>query len=235
MRIDGDGEASPVRTGEALFSGQRLETHGDTRAALELVSGSTLRLDRDTRIELLGERAVSLERGALYFDSNGDALPTGALEVHTPLGVITDIGTQFEVRQGEALRVRVREGRVHLDRADNLWEATAGTELRLSAGGEVTRHPTPVFGPSWDWILDVSPSFRLEGHTLDAFLAWVSRETGWQVEFADEATAASANDVILHGSIDGLRPDRALEAVLPTCGLERSIERGILLIEAETR
>ena len=109
-----------------------------------------------------------------------------------------------------------------------------GTALMLTASGELSRRTTPIYGPEWDWILDVSPSFSLEGETLEAFLGWVSRETGWDLEFASETVAASL-PVVLHGSVDGMRPNQALEAVLPTCGLTHRLAGGTLRIETETR
>lgn len=240
VRTTGELESRELRSGGALFAGDRIETGADARVALTLSDGASLRLDHSTSLRMEGQRRLLLERGGIYFDSADDPLAAGALEVRTDLGVVRDIGTQFEVRrdhepQDGQLRVRVRQGLVHLDRAGVSHEAGAGFELRVSEGGGLSRHSTPVFGPSWDWILDVAPTFSLEGHTLDAFLAWVSRETGWQTEFADAAVADSAAGVVLHGSIEGLRPDRALDAVLPTCGLEHRFEGGILLIEAESR
>ena len=224
-----------VRSGEALFSGSRIDTGTQARAALTLTGGASLRLDTNTRLLLAGERVLVLERGAIYFDSVGDADNVAPLEIQTDLGVIRDIGTQFEVRRGDELTIRVREGLVHLDSDRTSHEASVGVELRVSAAGTLSRRTVPIYGPSWDWILDVAPTFALEGHTLDSFLAWVSRETGWTMEFVDRAVADSSADVVLHGSIEGLRPDRALDAVLPTCSLEHRFEGGILLIQAETR
>ena len=74
----------------------------------------------------------------------------------------------------------------------------------------------------------------MEGHTLESFLGWVTRETGLEATFVDAAVAESAPDVVLHGSIEGLRPDQALEAVLPTCGLQHRVSGGNLMIEAES-
>ncbi len=233
-------EPRALRSGETLLSGMRLETVGDARAALELTDGGSLRLDRGTRVALVDNRAMTLERGGLYFASDASEVVmagqiAGTLEIRTDLGVIRDIGTQFEVRMSEELAVRVREGLIYLDSDGESHEAGAGVELRVSQSGELSRHVSANFGPSWDWILDVATPFTLEGHTLEAFLAWVSRETGWKTEFVDRQAGASASEVVLHGSIEGLRPDRALEAVLPTCGLKHRFEDGVLLIEAETR
>jgi ferric-dicitrate binding protein FerR (iron transport regulator) len=237
--IERSAAARPLRAGEPLFSGARVETGEGTRAALRLEDGSSLRLDVGTRLLLVARRSLKLERGGIYFASaeaeGSGTEPVEPLEVRTDLGVVRDIGTQFEVRRAGELSVRVRQGLVNLASDGVTYEAGAGVELRVSESGELSRHASANFGPSWDWILDVAAPFTLEGHTLEAFLAWVSRETGWTTEFADYEEGLAAASVVLHGSIEGLRPDRALEAVLPTCDLEHRFEDGVLLIEAETR
>jgi hypothetical protein len=88
-----------------------------------------------------------------------------------------------------------------------------------------------IQGPQWDWILEAAPPFELDGSTLAAFLAWVEREDGRPVRFADPALEARAATTILHGSAAGLRPDQALAAILPTCGLRHRIEGETFLIE----
>ncbi len=231
-----------LRAGEILRSGTEIETGVGARAALELVEGGSLRLDHATRLRLLEGRVLALEAGRLYFDSADEravvaAQPAEAIpvEIRTELGVIRDIGTQFEVRLVDGLGVRVREGLVNLDSDGASHEAGAGVELRVSEAGELSRHASVNFGPSWEWILDVASPFELDEYTLEAFLAWVSRETGWKMEFVDADLGAAASDVVLVGSLEGQRPDRVLTGVLQTCGLEHRFEDGVLLIEAETR
>ena len=44
-----------------------------------------------------------LERGAVYVDSGvGPGRHPGSVGIHTPLGVVRDIGTQYEVRVDDA-------------------------------------------------------------------------------------------------------------------------------------
>jgi hypothetical protein len=52
-----------------------------------------------------------------------------------------------------------------------------------------------------------------------AFLDWVSREQGWRWQFEQPAMRGRVEQIVLHGTIDGLTPEEALAAVLPTCGL----------------
>lgn len=230
---DGRGEGEVLRIGDLIAAGSVIDTGPLGRTAIRMASGSSLRLDRGTRLRGLTDVAVALESGAVYFDSGAerDGEP---LAIRTPLGIVHDVGTLFEVRLDDGrMRLRVREGAVNLDRDGRLHDAGPGIELTVDAAGGLTRRSIPVFGPEWEWILTIAPTFELEGSTLDVFLEWVNRETGWQPRFVDSDSEAGASQVMLHGSVEGMRPDQALEAVLPTCGLVHQLDGGILVIQAE--
>ncbi|MGH2651937.1 MAG: hypothetical protein ACRDHK_12100, partial [Actinomycetota bacterium] len=62
-------------------------------------------------------------------------------------------------------------------------------------------------------------------------LDWIGRETGLRIEYGDPTIASDASTIVLHGSIEGLRPDETLAAVLPTCGLGHSVEGGALILD----
>jgi len=83
----------------------------------------------------------------------------------------------------------------------------------------------------WNWVLEIAPPLPLEDQTLGVFLAWVSRETGWQVRFAGMHAGEDRASTVLHGSLEGVRPDEAPAAVLPTCGLTSHLEGNILVVE----
>ncbi|MEZ5331244.1 MAG: FecR family protein [Thermoanaerobaculia bacterium] len=217
---------------DEIRAGDTLESTQDGRLALQLAAGPSLRLDVDSRVRLLSPTVFRLERGAVYVDSGLGPESSGSVEVLTELGAVTDIGTQFEVRVlPDGLRVRVREGMVSLASGEDQHRTGAGTELSLTAAGALSRRHVPIGGAAWDWILEVAPSFELEGASLDSFLRWVARETGREIRFSDRAAERAAPGVVLHGSASGLRPDQALEAVLPTCGLTHSLADGTVLIQ----
>jgi ferric-dicitrate binding protein FerR (iron transport regulator) len=227
-----DGERAFLETGEALLPGSLLETGADGRLAIRLASGHSVRLDTDTRLRLRSGSALDLDRGAVYVDSG---VPDGgqkSIAIRTPLGVARDIGTQFEVRfRDESMLVRVREGDVELDHAGRAETASAGTELQLDASGELSRRAVPLHGTEWDWAVRIAPAFDLEGQSLAEFLGWASRETGMTVVYLDASTAQEARDIELRGSVEGLTPEEALAAVLPTCGLEHEIEEGTVILK----
>jgi ferric-dicitrate binding protein FerR (iron transport regulator) len=206
----------------ASVAGPELET--ETPAAFRL-KGASLRLDAGSRVRLVSASEIRLERGAVYIDSQG----AGTVAVQTPLGTVTEIGTQFEVRLLEsAVRVRVREGAVRVES----HRAEAGTELTLKADGSVTQSRIAAYGPPWDWVLKAAPPIRIEGLTLEEVLDRVARETGWTVRYEDPGLAASAGEIVVHGNVEHLAPEQALEVVLPGAGLDHRVVDGVLILRA---
>jgi len=241
-RVTGEATAAsaPVTTGAAVASGSTVTTSTGT-LAMTLTSGVQLRLDASSTVRADSVSDVTLERGALYVDSTG-AHPTepGAspISIHTPAGIVRDVGTQFEVRFTSAgLRIRVRDGRVRVSRANGEdVRATAGEELVSRSDGSIDRRSIGRTGSQWVWAERAAPTFSVEGRTLGAFLDWVSREGAWTVTFADGNLAAPARAFVLSGKpglLKGLTPVEALDVVLPTCGLRYRIDRQRVVIERE--
>jgi ferric-dicitrate binding protein FerR (iron transport regulator) len=221
--------AGALKVGDALQAGAIVDTSAGTFLTLRLESGSEVRLDAATVLQVIDTHHLELVRGALYYDGHDTALA-----IDTPAGVIHDIGTRFEVRVlDRRVRVRVREGLVSLDRSGRLDEAGPGVEMVASSPsgtGIVTHSPVTLYGPGWDWTERAAAPFSLDGQTLSTFLAWIAREGGWSIQFADEALERSATSTILRGSVAGLTTEEALSVVLPTCGLEHQVKGGRVTI-----
>jgi len=228
--------SATARKGEAVPSGSDLMTGTRDRLAIRLSSGHSVRLDVDTRVRVLSRRAVALLSGAVYVDSGGpDPLqePGGeSIEIRTPAGAIHEMGTQFEVRIIDAaVRVRVREGAVSMNRPAGGLEVQAGRELEIGGDGSARSGDVPISGAPWAWVDEVAPMMAIEGRTLREFLDWVGRERGLVLRFAGAELAASASAIRLSGSIDGMTFDQALDSVLPTCRMGHRIEGDHLVIE----
>ena len=214
-----------------LAPGATLQTDAGGRAAIRLAGGAIIRMDVGTRIVLKGADALALQSGAVYVDSGGVAGAGGRLTVETQAGVLKDVGTRFEVRLRDGgMTVRVRDGSVRFDGANRFETIPARTELTLDASGRSRTAPLPPNDPAWSWILEVAPSFDLEGRSLGEFLDWVASETGLAVRFAAAAREPEARHIVLHGSVEGIRPDLAADVVLPTCGLNHRLEGDTLVI-----
>ncbi|HEV8240166.1 MAG TPA: FecR family protein [Thermoanaerobaculia bacterium] len=222
-----------------LLAGTVLTSAADGRAALRLAGGVSVRLDGGSRVRLLAPRALALESGALYVDSG--ALPGAPLEVVTPLGRVTDLGTQFEVRlapagaAAPALHLRVREGEVRVDSGGATHRAEAGSELLLAADGTVRHGALAADDPAWQWAARAAPAIEIEGRTLASFLDRETRELGLRWRLVEPRPEQAPNDVVLHGSVDGLTPEEAIEVVLTGSGLRGARAHGELLLSAAPR
>jgi ferric-dicitrate binding protein FerR (iron transport regulator) len=225
-----DGRRSSIAAGVPIGAGARVETPRGGRAAFVLTGGVSVRLDEGTAIVFDSDSAATLERGAAYVDSGSE--PNAAdLEIKTPFGNVRHVGTQFEVRlQESSLRVKVREGTIAVERAGQRWTSQSGEALMLSMSGPPVREMIPTFGSDWKWVTDLAEPFQLEGARVPAFLQWVSREQGWRWLLEDPRMREHIEQIVLHGSIDGLTPEEALDAVLPTCGLTFRLEGERLIV-----
>ena len=110
--------------------------------AVTLADGSRMELNTDTRVRTdmtTARRVVTLESGVAYFEVVHDA--------HRPFVVyagnrrITDLGTKFSVfRNGDDVRVTVREGRVKVDvlsgPAVNAPVMTEADDMMVTKGSE---------------------------------------------------------------------------------------------------
>jgi ferric-dicitrate binding protein FerR (iron transport regulator) len=186
---------------------------------------ATLRLDGGTRVRIASASELTLDRGAIYVDSNH----TGVV-VHTPIGSVRDIGTQFEVRlAADRMRVRVREGRVDLQHGGATHSAEAGVELDADARGGVTQHSIARSGADWEWILRAAPPIHLDGRTLSEVVTSVTRDEGLKPVWSDQ-TAQNAASMRLHGDVP-LTPEEALDTALVASGLTARTDGDRLIIK----
>jgi hypothetical protein len=237
QRAEMAGAELALTEGGSLTAGMELVTSDNPEGSPSLISvrltnGQSVRLRSGTRARFSSKSRIELLHGAVYVDS-GSAAHQSGVEISTPFGSVFDVGTQFEVRVGEAdetLRIRVRSGSVSLVREQGQYSASVGEELLVQQDGSVSRGSYEPFGSDWEWILNAAPALDIEGLPLADFLDWAAAETGLEVQYEDQVLAGSASTIELHGTIDGLRPDEAVVAVLPGTGLGHRIEAGILFV-----
>ena len=229
--------ATQLGPSDTLHAGDQIETGATGRVSLRLSRGVSLRFDRGSRARLVSASAIELGAGAVYVDSGPQApelksQSRSAVEVHTSFGIVTDIGTQFEIRLNDSsLRVRVRSGVVEVRRTARAEDVSArsGTELTLGPAGVTSRAVVP-YGPDWAWAASIGPAFETAGRPLDAFLQHLCREQGWTLVYANPKLARDASGMILHGSTAGLQPSDALAVALATTGLTHRLRDGELLV-----
>lgn len=221
----------------AITRGMRIRTPGDGRAGLRLEDGTSLRLDQTTEISFDRAGRVRLARGAVYIDTGSDPGPARRVEVVTPAGIVWDVGTQFEVRYREdILTLRIREGRVILEREADEIQGVAGEQVQLDRAGRVERTAFSPFDAEWRWAQAVAPLPYQDTLTVHELLEWVARETGREVHFSEPGLATRASRTILHGNPHRLLPMEALAVMLATTDLTYTVAaEGEILIAATPR
>jgi ferric-dicitrate binding protein FerR (iron transport regulator) len=208
--------------------GEELQTGPDGRVALQLRDGVSLRLDHDTRIMFVDAGRIDVSSGAVYVDAGPTPTTSEHLRLGTPAGVVQHVGTQYEARivQG-GTRLRVREGRVDLMPVrGNAQSASVGEQLLVSSSGDLKRDAIAPSDPQWDWAANTAPTFNIDGRPVRDFLAWVGRELGREIVFANPESEAEATRAVLSGSVTGLTPAEALAAVMPTTQLRSTDHDG---------
>ena len=222
---------SALKVGDALTVDSRIVT-GEATVALALSSGLSVRLAPASESVFESAERLRLDRGRVYVDS-GSGAAGDPWVVETGLGEVRHLGTQYLVTIGtDGLAVAVREGRIALQPARGgtaQTTAIAGERLRVAADapGQILRTALSPTDAQWDWIESVPTSLEVEGLTLGEFLVWYRRETAQAVTL-DGVDAATR----LHGSIAGLTPDEALEAIAAAKDLDVRRVEGQTVVRA---
>jgi hypothetical protein len=220
-----------VHVGDAVRTGDKLSAYGPVLILLS--GGGTLRIAADTVLEITGEAQARLRHGQIYVDLSPGSSPPRPFRILTREGTIEHVGTGFEVLENDRMmRLRVREGRVLLNRDTEHIVADAGTELTAVPGSLVARREIDTYGRDWLWVAALAPDYEIEGHPLLGFLEWASRELGRPLKFSDSRARAVAERTILHGSVRGREPLDALSSVLATTSLTYEIRGDTIWIQS---
>jgi ferric-dicitrate binding protein FerR (iron transport regulator) len=223
------------KTGSTLTAGSELDTSGDAagRLTLRMRGGASVRLDAATQVRLASATMVELRRGAVYVDTGVAPQRSEDVAVRAGSALFRPAGTQFQVRVGgKDSKLQVREGRVAMVRGNGSVVAAAGEEIVVSGDGRIVRRSSAVSGPDWEWVAFAAPIPPIEGVKLRDFLDWYTHETGRRFDFADSEAAVVAGSCVLHGSIENVGLTDAPGIVLSSCGLDRRVSDGALVVIA---
>jgi ferric-dicitrate binding protein FerR (iron transport regulator) len=218
-------------SGDEVFVGDVIDTDVDSGMSIWLNDEISLRVDQDTVLSVVAADKFELMAGRVYIDTGDRIYSDRHITIVTASGRATDIGTQFSVSYDDAdMSVAVREGRVDLTGDRESRSAVRGQKLTLRAGQAIQVGSVELVGPEWDWAVALAPEFALEEHSLLDFLKWVSRETGLELVFNSDDVRAAARISRAYGSIEGLTPLEAVEAVLATTQFRYSIDGNTISI-----
>lgn len=217
---------SDVRAGDLISTGPQ------EGLSLLLARNESLRIDENTELRVEAADRYTLLRGRVYADTGQFIYRNGGLKIDTDFGLITDVGTQFSVTTtGESLDVAVREGRVDVRANDDVHAARMGERLVLMTGQDASITDLDTHDAYWDWIGELTPAFDMTNRSLLDFLKWAARETGRELIFESDDSRMSAMRTDVHGSVAGLTPDQALQAILVTTTVRYRIEADKIVIE----
>jgi len=218
--LQGSGPAlDSASAGSIVETGQTLTTAANAGVALAWHDGGSLRIDRNTKVEVLGISEIYLHSGRVYFDSAA-AANGSRLTIRTPHGVVTHTGTQYMTETTPAgLIISVREGRVEVDSARHDQTVVEGQRVEIFGDGPATVTNTSGVGAEWEWIEAVAPRADLVGKSTYEFLHWVARETGYALRFTSQSAEELARSTLLVGEIDG-DPRSELRLRMMTIDLE---------------
>ncbi len=233
------GESSELRETQDLasvLSGQTIVTGSQAGIGLAWGNGGSMRMDENTRVEFVDDETVYLKSGRIYFDSSPPALVAGIsagdtakFVVHTDLGEVAHIGTQFMTGvDAGTLTVSVREGQVAVEGEYHSHVASSGEQLTLSGRQRPAVLSIGRSGEGWEWVNQTSPPADVDGKTLHEFLLWACRELGLEIQWEGQAEQV-ARDAILRGRID-TEPAEALRQRLATAALEWHIDEGVIYV-----
>lgn len=196
-----------------LAPGTGMTATGPTRLA---AAGTDLRLRGGTRLSWLNDRAVTLARGALYVDTGG----LGRFDVHTPLGLVSDIGTRFMVTLGDdGMEVALREGAASIDTEHGTYTASAyglAGDVVVVTPEQVVTLAEPASAPRWAWIHEVHPGY--DQRDVVPLLREIAGDLGLHLDYESPAVQAAALQGRLEGDLADMAPEEALEVVLATSG-----------------
>ncbi|CAK7022029.1 FecR family protein [Kerstersia gyiorum] len=188
---------APASNGQALATGQRLETTAGSAAAIRLPDGGFVALPEDSQlnVELLQQFAgtglidsvVALEQGDLETEVSPQHEGVGRFEVRTPVTITGVRGTRFRVRVDESGTINeVLDGQVQLasgpstTQADTSRRVAAGYGTRVSADG--SSHPIVAL-PAAPAILSSQP----EGGQWTVDFAPVPGAVSYLVQYSHDA------------------------------------------------
>jgi len=226
------GSGSDYLKGMPVHEGEIVSTGPDEGLSLLLARSESLRIDKNTRIRVDAADRFTLLGGRIYADTGQFVYRDGGLQIDTEFGVVTDVGTQFSVAAGaQSLDVAVREGRVDVQNKTATFAARMGERLTLVQGEGASVSDLDTHDVYWEWVVDLTPTFDMTNKSLLDFLKWAARETGRELQFENNESRMFAMRTDVHGNVEGLTPDEALEAILTTTTVNYRIEVDKIIIE----
>jgi ferric-dicitrate binding protein FerR (iron transport regulator) len=225
-------DADGFFVGRSIIQGDTITTTRDESLSVTLAGGISLRISSGSSIRFDAADDFMLKQGLVYADSGQAIYRDHGITIRTLDGSATDIGTQFAVAYEDGdMSVAVREGRVDVSHDQGSYLAIAGEKLTLRPNEPFVVAPIAINDSSWNWAVELAPTFDIDQRSLMDFLKWAARETGRELVFADDEVRMAAMGTILSGSVQNFSPDEAAQSVLSTTQFQYRIDEYQIVIE----
>jgi transmembrane sensor len=195
------------------------------RDTVALPDGSMAILAPSSRLQ-----AIALDDTVRAFELTGEAFfsvrPDAArpFRIHSGSAVTEVLGTAFTVRsrEGAAVTVAVREGRVSLSNGDGAIALAAGQVGQVADGSE----PALLDAVPDAWLSWLDGVLEFDGARLDAVTEELSRWFGREVTLADTALAGRR----VTGRFVTTEPEQALDALSVTLAVPWAERDGVFVL-----
>ncbi len=189
---------------------------------LMTVADESMRVGPGSRLRIGSGGHVRLTAGRIYVETSDSRESAPPLIVVTRFGRVSHLGTQFQVVvDPQGMAVSVRSGHVRVRDASGLTQRlVSGQGVDVQSGGRVRRLSVSPYGPDWAWANSLVPDLPIDGRPLSDFLRWYTREMGLKLILLGPGTAVAVQHTVLSGSIAGMTPNQALDAVMASTRFE---------------
>ena len=224
--------AAKIKEKSLIYTGQVISTDDQSGISLVLEGGQSLRLSEYTQMLVVSDNEFTLLKGRFYYDSGPDK-KTQPIRVNTEYGVVSDIGTQFEVFfTPESMSIKVREGEVVFEEVSQKETRHVFSEqgLRVSQEGEVNIHYIASDSVEWKWTQELVRFADLEGYSLDQYLRKLVRDNGWVLSYNTQELENHSISSALHGSVDGMNTKEILFSLTEINDMNYEIKDQVLFI-----
>ncbi|MGC9054772.1 MAG: FecR domain-containing protein, partial [Candidatus Hydrogenedens sp.] len=146
-------DLTPIKTDNYI------ETKEDSIVYTYLKGNSILKLAEKTRIRILDERTVNLEKGKVLFDIGKDKK---VFRVNTPQGIVTVFGTQFQVEvDSTQILTTVHRGEVTVETAHQFVVLKQNQQVLLKGNTFASEVKTCDSNEIIAWSRNIEPSERI--------------------------------------------------------------------------
>jgi ferric-dicitrate binding protein FerR (iron transport regulator) len=122
-----------------------IETQNDSLVFLYLLANSTLKLADNTRIRIIDERTINIEKGKVWFDIGKNKK---VFRVNVPQGVVTVFGTQFQVEVNSIQSITtVSRGEVTVEVANQFVVLKEDQQVQFKKDGFVSGVKVVILKP----------------------------------------------------------------------------------------